>query len=72
MTVESITNSINQNLETVNHWLNVNKIEVNTHKSYHVVFSNRKKTFISPIRLSTENIAKKITNNFRQSFLARL
>ena len=58
MTVESITNSINQNLETVNHWLNVNKLKVNTHKSFHIVFSYRKNILLSPIPLGSEITAQ--------------
>ena len=39
MSLGNITNSINQNLETINHWLNVTNIKVNTHTSYHIVSS---------------------------------
>ena len=39
MSIEIITDSINEKLETINHWLNVNKINVNTSKSYHKAFS---------------------------------
>ena len=46
MSMENITNSINKNLETGNHWLNVNKIKVKTHKSDHTVFSSRKKILV--------------------------
>ena len=58
MTVENITSSINQNLETVNHWFNVNKPKVNTHKIYHIVFSYRKKILVPPIRLGSKIIAQ--------------
>ena len=64
MTVDNITSSINQNLEAVNHWLYVNKINVNTHKSYHIVFSYRKKLLLPPIRLRREIIAQTEKNKF--------
>ena len=41
MSVENVPYTINQNLETIDHWLNINKIKVNTHKSYDTVFSYR-------------------------------
>ena len=50
MTVDNITWSMNQNLETVNHWLNVKKIKVNTHKKkYPTAFSYRKKIIADPL-----------------------
>ena len=66
MTVESITSCINQNLETGDHQPNVNKLKVNTHKSYHVVFSYRKKILIPPIRLESVMISQTETNNFQE------
>ena len=57
MSVESITDSINENFESINLWLNVNKIKVNTHKSHHIAFSYRKKLLLPPIRLGREVIA---------------
>ena len=74
-TVKSITSSINQNLETVNHWLNVNKLKVNTHNIYHIVFSCRKKILLRPIRLGIEIIAqaeKKLGITSNMNLLLRL
>ena len=43
MSVENGTKSINQILGTNNHWLNVNEIKVNTHITYHTVFTLERK-----------------------------
>ena len=56
MSVEIITNSINQTLGTKNNWLNVNKFKVNTHMSHHIVLSHRKSTSLPPIRLVGETV----------------
>ena len=53
MSYANISNSINQNLETPNHWLIADKNKVNTHKSHFIVFSERKK-MLSPMRKGTE------------------
>ena len=53
-----MSNSNNQNLETIKPWLNVNRNKVNTHKSFYIVFSYRNKIFLPPIRLGTETIAQ--------------
>ena len=58
MSVESITNYNNQNLETINHWLSVNKIKVNAHKKYRIVFFDRNKIFLALIRLGRETRAQ--------------
>ena len=75
MTGESITSSINQNLETVSHWLDVNKLKANTHKSYHIVFSYRKKILLPFIRLGSEIIGqteKKLGITLVMNFLLKL
>ena len=56
--VENITNSINENFEKIYHWLDVNKTKEITHKSHHIVFSSRKKTFLPLTRLGREIIAQ--------------
>ena len=69
LSIENITDSINENIETINHWLNVNKFKVNTHKSHHIGFSYRNKILFPPIRLGREVIApteKKIGVHFRR------
>ena len=42
MSFENISNSVNQNYETINHWLNVIKFIVTNHENYFRVFSYRK------------------------------
>ena len=58
MSLANNNNSINQVLETKSHWLNSNKIKVNTHKKYHIVFSYRNKYLLPHIWLGRETIAQ--------------
>ena len=58
MSVENITNSIKEILEEIDHWLNVNKIEANTHESYHIVFSYGNKILLAPISPGRETTAQ--------------
>ena len=58
MSYEKVSTSINQILETVNPWLNVNKTKVNNQKSHFLVFSYREKILLSPNRMGTESIAQ--------------
>ena len=73
MALENIAGSININLETVNLWLSVNKIKVNTHKSYHIVISYKNKVLLPSIRLGrdiTAQTKKSVSrNNFRRKLV---
>ena len=63
MSVENISDSNNENLETSSNCLYVNKIEVNTRIIYHIVVI--KKMLLPPIRLGKETKAQtEKKNNF--------